>query len=193
MKNYRKTYYAYNAACKDEIVYPTATGEFIRLTSKDFDSEDEFLKWKIYSDRLYHEEQKSDDMYSKKHTSIDFIDETSLDSVEAYDERMVREEETKLLAEEIRKLLKNSMSEKQLNRLILDAIYKISQDKIAEIEGCTQSAVAHSIADGKARVKKYFEKFSKTPHKMPAQIPLSERVSFLERQHQKEVEKRNKK
>ena len=56
----RNSIYAINKLDPDAIVYPDANGENTRLTRDDFDSEEEFQKWKTWSDANLHEEEKRD-------------------------------------------------------------------------------------------------------------------------------------
>lgn len=42
MKNYKTTFYGFNVACKNDIVYPSVTGEIIRISADDFGSKEEF-------------------------------------------------------------------------------------------------------------------------------------------------------
>ena len=44
---------------KDAIVCPSATGVHIRLTREVFASEEEFLRWKVWSDDDYHDIEKA--------------------------------------------------------------------------------------------------------------------------------------
>ena len=50
----RKSNYALNKKDPNAIVYMDANDTIIRLTCKDFVSEEEFLKWKTLSDEDYH-------------------------------------------------------------------------------------------------------------------------------------------
>lgn len=54
----RNSIYFMNLRDPQAIVYRDATGTVIRLTRKDFASEDEFLTWKALSDEDYHEYQR---------------------------------------------------------------------------------------------------------------------------------------
>ena len=56
----KKSDYALNKLDPDAIVYQDATGEIHRLTRKDFDSEEEFLRWKKWSDENYHADEKKE-------------------------------------------------------------------------------------------------------------------------------------
>ena len=54
----KKSEYALNKHDQDSIIYISVSGH-IRLTRADFFSEEEFLKWKAWSDEDYHEREKS--------------------------------------------------------------------------------------------------------------------------------------
>ncbi len=54
----KKSEYALNKYDQDSIIYISVSGH-IRLTRADFSSEEEFLKWKAWSDEDYHEREKS--------------------------------------------------------------------------------------------------------------------------------------
>ena len=53
----KKSEYALNKYDQDSIIYISVSGR-IRLTRADFSSEEEFLKWKTWSDADYHETEK---------------------------------------------------------------------------------------------------------------------------------------
>ena len=59
-----KSSYALNKKDRDAIVYIDANYQIVRLTREDFDTEEEFLKWKEWSDESYHTEEKEDHIYS---------------------------------------------------------------------------------------------------------------------------------
>ena len=50
----KKSEYALNKYDQDSIIYISVSGR-IRLTRADFSSEEEFLKWKAWSDADYHQ------------------------------------------------------------------------------------------------------------------------------------------
>ena len=64
----RKSSYALNKKDPNAIVYMDANEAIIRLTCKDFASEEEFLKWKSWSDGNYHTEDNQD-VVEGKHNS----------------------------------------------------------------------------------------------------------------------------
>ena len=53
----KKSDYALNKQDQDSIIYISVNGR-IRLTRADFSSEEEFLKWKAWSDADYHHDRK---------------------------------------------------------------------------------------------------------------------------------------
>ena len=64
----RKSIYALNKKDPDAIVYMDANEVIVRLTREDFASEEEFLKWKSWSDENYHTEDNQD-VVEGKHNS----------------------------------------------------------------------------------------------------------------------------
>ena len=66
----RKSIYALNKKDPDAIVYMDANEVIIRLTREDFASEEEFLKWKSWSDGNYHTEDNQDVVEGKHNTSM---------------------------------------------------------------------------------------------------------------------------
>lgn len=66
----RKSIYALNKKDPDAIVYMDANEVIVRLTREDFASEEEFLKWKSWSDGNYHTEDNQDVVEGKHNTSI---------------------------------------------------------------------------------------------------------------------------
>ena len=66
----RKSIYALNKKDPDAIVYMDANEVIVRLTREDFASEEEFLKWKSWSDGNYHTEDNQDVVEGKHNTSM---------------------------------------------------------------------------------------------------------------------------
>ena len=88
----RKSSYALNKKDPNAIVYMDANEAIIRLTREDFASEEEFLKWKSWSDGNYHTEDNQDVVEGKHNTSIDDLSEAAL-SIPAIDVVMDRKHE----------------------------------------------------------------------------------------------------
>lgn len=88
----RKSIYALNKKDPDAIVYMDANEVIIRLTREDFASEEEFLKWKSWSDGNYHTEDNQDVVEGKHNTSIDDLSEAAF-SIPAIDVVMEHQHE----------------------------------------------------------------------------------------------------
>ena len=69
---YNNTYsdYAANKTDAEAIVCHSATGEDVRLTRADFESEEEFLKWKGWSDADYKQSERRDRAYNDRRLSL---------------------------------------------------------------------------------------------------------------------------
>ena len=83
----RKTSYALNKKDANAIVYMDANENITRLTREDFASEEEFQKWKAWSDENYHTEDNRDVVEGKHNMSIDDLSEAAL-AIPAIDEVM---------------------------------------------------------------------------------------------------------
>ena len=64
----RNSDYALNKKDPDAIVCKSSTGVHIRLTRLDFSSQEEFEKWKQWSDQDYHHTEKKDHVYGQAGT-----------------------------------------------------------------------------------------------------------------------------
>ena len=60
--------YAINKLDTEAIVCRSVTGQLLRITREDFNSDEEFEKWKSWSDADYHETELSDRAYSDRKT-----------------------------------------------------------------------------------------------------------------------------
>ena len=63
-----KSIYALNKKDPEAIVYTDADKNIIRLTREDFGTETEFLKWKHWSDKDYHDGEKGNHV-ERNHTA----------------------------------------------------------------------------------------------------------------------------
>ena len=66
----KKSEYALNKYDQDSIIYISVSGR-IRLTRADFSSEEEFLKWKTWSDADYHETEKKGRSFNYNRVDLD--------------------------------------------------------------------------------------------------------------------------
>ena len=60
--------YVINKLDTDAIVCRSVTGQLLRITREDFSSDEEFEKWKLWSDTDYHETELRDRAYSDRKT-----------------------------------------------------------------------------------------------------------------------------
>lgn len=98
----RKSDYALNKKDISAIVYIDVDKHIIRLTREDFSSEDEFLRWKSWSDANYHETEKRDHVHANHTVSIEGLagDGISVHGVDAVLEAIYdRQEQERLNAE----------------------------------------------------------------------------------------------
>lgn len=81
----RNSDYALNKKDPDAIVCKSATGIHIRLTRMDFANDEEFLKWKSWSDEDYHSQEKAEHTCMNHTTPIEHLSEIIL-AVQSPDE-----------------------------------------------------------------------------------------------------------
>ena len=165
MREYQYTDYAINNANSEAIVYRFANGTVREITVDDFGGDVvAFNTWKSFSDNDYH-------------ISYDNLEEMDLGYSEDCLEVMVKTEEEIALSEGVEKLF-SILSEKQRRRLYLYVIKGMKQEEIARIECCSQVMIHKSIDSAKVKIKKYFEKISKTGYKNASEMAMGERVNF---------------
>lgn len=155
----RKSDYALNKTDPDAIVFKTAAGAYIRLHREDFSSEEEFLRWKGWSDEDYRVVDVRNNAYTKLTVSLERIPEQmgALSPeqllIEQYDQ-LDREEFCRLLLEGINTCL----SETQRRRLLKFYFEGQTEVEIAAAEKVSQSKIAESIWRAKENLKKFFKK-----------------------------------
>lgn len=155
----RKSDYALNKKDPDAIVFKTAAGAYIRLHREDFSSEEEFLRWKGWSDEDYRVVDVQNSAYGKRTVSLEGIPEQagSLSPeqllIEQYDQ-LDREQFCRLLLEGINTCL----SETQRRRLLKFYFEGQSEEEIAQAEKVSQPNIAESLWRAKEKLKKFFKK-----------------------------------
>ena len=154
----RKSSYALNKKDPNAIVYMDANDTIIRLTRKDFASEEEFLKWKSWSDRNYHTEDNRDVVEGKHNMSIDDLSEAAL-AIPAIDVLMDHHHEK---AERRKKAsatvsrIRDKLTETQFRRLWMYFVDGMTIDEIGGKEGVSHQAISLSITTTIRKIKKYF-------------------------------------
>ncbi|MBQ4258213.1 MAG: sigma-70 family RNA polymerase sigma factor, partial [Clostridia bacterium] len=138
----KKSDYALNKEAPDAIVYQDAYDNIEPLTSEQFNSEEEFLKWKRWSDENYHEQEKKNNI-AEKHT-VSLFDVPEAKVAEPSHEAQIAEAEAEAeRLEEVKRILhevQDVISEKQFRRLWMWRVDGLSEYEIAAREGITQQA-----------------------------------------------------
>lgn len=152
----RKSIYALNKKDPNAIVYMDADGNLIRLTRDDFASEEEFLRWKVWSDSDFHAEDKHDVSEDKHSVSLDSLSEEAL-ALPAVDivmeKRHERTEEQRQATEKVA-WLKEALTETQFRRLWMYRVEGMTETEIAQKEGVGQRRISTSITDAEKKLKK---------------------------------------
>lgn len=154
----RKSSYALNKKDPNAIVYMDANDTIIRLTHEDFASEEEFLKWKSWSDRNYHTEDNRDVVEGKHNMSIDDLSEAVL-SIPAIDVVMDRQHEKfkrRRMASAMVSQIRDRLTETQFRRLWMYFVDGMTIDEIGGKEGVSHQAISLSITTTIRKIKKYF-------------------------------------
>ena len=155
----RKSDYALNKTDPSAIVFKTATGAYIRLHREDFSSEEEFDRWKGWSDEDYRLVDVQNNAYSKQTVSLDGIPEqTGLLSpeqllFEQYDQ-LDNEQFCRMLLEGINTYL----SETQRRRLLKYYFDGMTQEQIAASANVAHQNIAESLWRAKEKLKKFLKK-----------------------------------
>ncbi len=144
--------YSINKKHPDAIVYIDANGCHFNLTVNDFASEEEFKRWKQWSDENYHEQKKSDAEY-ERHTLPEIaLNDKSAQAPSAEDIVLRQEElqECSAMIEEIR----GRLTPTQFRRLMMYYVDGLTQQEIAEKEGVAQQSVGEALLGSRNRVVK---------------------------------------
>lgn len=151
--------YALNKKDPEAIVYTDADRRVIRLTRADFDAEEDFIKWKSWSDENYHDEEKRDHVEDNHTTPFsDWLESVSTsDGPETVIERRTERKQRERFTAETVMRVKDKLTEKQFRRLWLYCVCGLTQQQIADVEKVGQRRVSTSIA---AAIRKIHKNFS---------------------------------
>ena len=116
------------------------------MTRDDFESEEEFRKWKTWSDSQYHETEKSGRSYQDH--KLPLFDEEG-----TYGD--VMDEENRY--DELLNLCRKLLTKTQLRRFWLYAVKKMTEQEIADMEGVGQRRVSASIKTAKDKIVKFLK------------------------------------
>ena len=133
----RKSSYALNKKDPNAIVYMDANDIIIRLNCKDFVSEEEFLKWKSWSDENYHTEDNQDVVEGKHNTSIDDLSEAafSIPAIDVVMECKHEKAERRRMASAMVSQIRDNLTETQFRRIWMYYVGGMTVDEVGEKEG----------------------------------------------------------
>ena len=150
----KKSDYALNKRDPDAIVCKSASGVHIRLTREDFASEEEFLRWKDWSDGSYCEIERTDASYSKHTCGFPewrgSVQSPEAEMIEAQDQKE-RQELRRLLLEG----LDSCLTPVQRRRLWLYCVEGLTGRQIAQAEGAAHQNVVKSKKKKKKKIKNF--------------------------------------
>ena len=155
----KKSEYALNKHDQDSIIYISVSGR-IRLTRVDFSSEEEFLKWKAWSDADYHQTEKEGRSFNDNRVALDdYLDVVG--AVQSAEDEFFSEllkadvqAEEKDLREKRLAALKAVLNAKQYRRIWMYLAEGKSITEIARAEGLSKASVSRSIAAALRKLRK---------------------------------------
>ena len=163
----KKSDYALNKSNPNAIVYTDADRNEIKLTCDHFESVEEFLRWKAWSDSEYRQTEKDGRGYYDHTVALiddtDTYGETLEDELLALADKLEHDEKCAAMVAQIRTVL----TEIQFRRLWLYCVCRKNEQEIADMEKVAQQNISLSIRSAKKKVKKIFGLGSKTPCKKP--------------------------
>lgn len=142
----RKNDVARNKKRADAIVYAGAADEIV-LTQSDFESEEEFRRWKAWSDADYKQMEKA--MRRDYDHVIYGLDGKGFSAQEEDKQKDIFVDEMTIRA---------ILTERQFKRLTLYVIRGMTVEQIAEQEGVAHQNASKSIRQAKKKIKFFFEK-----------------------------------
>ena len=149
----RKSDYALNKQDRDAIVCGSVTGVHIRLTRSDFASEEEFQKWKAWSDRDYHATEKAGRAYHHNRLPLE---DWAVPSAPSAEDLLLEADGAGAAKVALIQRVRGGLTEKQFRRLRLYYLERFSEREIARAEGVGQQRVSRSILTGKKALEKIF-------------------------------------
>lgn len=149
--------YSLNKQDPDAIICRSATGEPIRLTRADFSSEEEFLRWKEWSDMDYHAAEKAGRKYDDSRVSL--IEGLDIHAPSAEEVLLAPELEADRaqLCIDLLERVRASLTDKQYRRVRLYFVEHLDEAQIALIEGITQQAVSLTLLAAQKNLQKFFK------------------------------------
>jgi len=151
----KKSDYALNKKNKEAIVFRNAAGGLIHLTKDEFASEEEFAKWKEWSDNDYRQEYNAGQSYKrlrKKMREQALTNEYAKSAEQILLKGLHDREQQAFIAK-----IKACLTEKQFRRLWLYYVEDKTEQQIADMEKVGQRRISTSINEAKKKLKKFFK------------------------------------
>ena len=155
----KKSDYALNKQDQDSIIYISVNGR-IRLTRADFSSEEEFLKWKAWSDADYHQTEKEGRSFNDNRVALDECLDVVGAVQSAEDEFFSKLYEAdlqagkKALTERRLAALRSILNAKQYRRIWMYCAEERSVTEIAKLEGVTKASISLSLDGAMKKISK---------------------------------------
>ena len=159
--NYNNSNYALNKNRKG-IVYRNANGCTLEITFEKISAtdptftQDDFEKLKVFSDEMYHEEEKSNCLYGKYiKGSYDNFEDSHWLQTESLEDELFKRADEKEFTDKIYTAISTLLTETQKRRLLLHSFRGLTIREIAKRESSTQKSVWESINAAQAKIKKF--------------------------------------
>ena len=156
----KRNIYAMNRQDPNAIVYLDSDGSTIRLTREDFSTEEEFQKWKAWSDQQYLQESRQEKSYWDRKVTIKEFDQrqgTPADSEALLlerEDRMAQKRAAQIVTRDIQRLL----TKNQYRRLWLYGVMHMTEEEIGRLENVSHQAVSKSLRSAMRRIRKYIRR-----------------------------------
>ena len=151
--------FALNKQDPESIVCRNVNDRSIRLTRKDFTSDEEFSKWKEWSDQDYYATYIAGRDYDDNCIQLDEATDTPCQSAEDVLLSPLQRTERNKSRAAVLKQLRYKLTDKQYRRLWMYYIEGKTQAEIAANEGIGQRRISTSISSGKKIVERFFQEF----------------------------------
>lgn len=148
----RRSSYALNKRDKDAIVCKSVTETHVRLTCDDFSSEEEFRRWKAWSDEDYRATERAERAYHDHGVPLEERNVPGTPSVEELLLEADGRTEWNAARESLALQIRDSLTEKQFRRLCLYYLGDLPEREIAEMEGVGQRRISTSLSLGRKKL-----------------------------------------
>ena len=151
--------YALNKKHPEAIIYTDANGQLICLTREDFDTEEDFLLWKNWSDADYHLSEKQDHVQANHTLPLGEITEAvgATDGPEVLMERREEQQERRAYSAETILRMRGYLTDAQFRRVWMYCAENMSEDRIAQIEGISQCSISESLGTALKKIRRILQ------------------------------------